>query len=137
MSQPGEARTTDKVVGDLLDAASAAAEIVARGQEAWERDRILRLAAEAVINRIGDAAGKLPDEVRAAMPGVPWDDIRANRVLVAHIYHRIDPTILWATLSQDVPRLAAEVERWHHLELAREADRAKRVERDTGLDIGF
>jgi uncharacterized protein with HEPN domain len=137
VSQPGEARTTDKVVGDLLDAASAAAEIVARGPEAWDNDRLVRLAAEAVINRIGDAAGKLSDEVRAAMPGVPWDDIRANRALVAHIYHRIDPQVLWATLAQDVPQLAAEVERWRALELAREADRGKRVERDTGLAIDF
>jgi uncharacterized protein with HEPN domain len=137
VSQPGEARTTDKIVGDLLDAPSAAAEIVARGQEAWDNDRLLRLAAEAVINRIGDAAGRLPDRVRAAMPDVPWDDIRANRVLVARIYHRIDPAIPWATISQDVPQLAVEVERWPALELARDAERGKGVERDTGLDIGF
>ena len=115
MSQPGEARSTDKTIGDLLDAAGAAAEIVARGEEAWNNDRLLRLAAEAVINRIGGAAAKLPDDVRAAMPEVPWDDIRANRVLVAHIYHRIDPRLLWATLSQDVPQLAAELERWRAL----------------------
>lgn len=137
MTEPGAPRPIEKVVGDLLDAASAAADIVARGREAWDADRILRLAAEAVINRIGDAAGKLPDEVRSAMPEVPWDDIRANRILVAHIYHRIDPEILRATLSQDVPRLAAELERWLALDLAREAERGKRVERDTGLDIGF
>jgi uncharacterized protein with HEPN domain len=112
VSQRGEPRAIDKVVGDLLDAAGAAAEIVARGEQAWADDRLLRLAAEAVINRIGDAAGKLPDEVRSAMPSVPWEDIRANRILVAHIYHRIDPNILWATLSQDVPLLASELERW-------------------------
>jgi uncharacterized protein with HEPN domain len=80
-------RAADKIVGDLLDAADAAAEIVARGKDAWQRDRLLRLAGEAVISRIGDAAAKLPDDVRAAIPSVPWEDIRANRVLVAHIYH--------------------------------------------------
>jgi uncharacterized protein with HEPN domain len=137
VTEPPAPRPIEKVVGDLLDAAGAAAEIVARGEYAWDRDRILRLAAEAIINRIGDAAGKLPDEVRAAMPDVPWDDIRANRILVAHIYHRIDPQILWATLSQDVPQLAAEIERWRALELARQAGRDKTVERDTGLDMDF
>jgi uncharacterized protein with HEPN domain len=96
---------------------------------------ILRLAAEAVVNRLGDAAGKLPDEVRSAMPAVPWDEIRANRVLVAHICHRIDPEILWAT-TQDVPRLAVGVERWRSLELPRQAERGKGIGRDTGLDIG-
>ena len=130
MSQPGDPRTVDKIIGDLLDAAGAAAEIVARGEDAWNQDRLLRLAGEAVINRIGDAANKLPDDVRASIPGVPWDDIRANRILVAHIYHRIDYEILRATLSHDVPRLAEELEQWQrgqHLG----------VERDTGHDIGF
>jgi uncharacterized protein with HEPN domain len=86
-----------------------------------------------VINRIGDAANKLPNEVREAIPGVPWDDIRANRVLVAHIYHRIDYDVLRATLAQDVPALAAELERWRQRELRRE----QRVERDTGHGLGF
>jgi hypothetical protein len=34
VSQPGETRTVDKIIGDLLDAAAAAAEIIARGEEA-------------------------------------------------------------------------------------------------------
>jgi uncharacterized protein with HEPN domain len=123
-------------VGDLLDAASAAAEIVARGEEAWHHDRLLRLAGEAVINSIGDAAGKLPDEVRWAMPTVPWDEIRANRVLVAHIYHRIDPDILWATLSQDIPRLASELDRWRGPELSRGQERGIGTSHDRGID-GF
>lgn len=119
MSEPFRARPVDKTVGDLLDAAGAAAEIVARGRDAWEADRVLRLAGEAVINRIGDAAGKLPEDARSAMPEVPWGDIRANRILVAHIYHRIDPETLWATLCQDVPRLADEVGRWWTAEEAK------------------
>ena len=118
MTPPAERRSVDKVVGDLVDAANAAAEIVARGRQAWDGDRLLRLAGEAIISRIGDAANKLSDNIRAAMPAVPWDDIRANRVLVAHIYHRIDYGILWETLRQDVPRLAAELDRWRAQESA-------------------
>ena len=80
MSQPNARRGIDKTVADLLDAAAAAAEIVARGRDAWDDDRLLRLAGEAVISRIGDAASKLPDSVQASMPSVPWVEIRANRV---------------------------------------------------------
>jgi uncharacterized protein with HEPN domain len=112
VSRPDQPPAADKIVGDLLDAADAAAEIVARGKGAWQQDRLLRLAGEAVISRIGDAAAKLPEQVQAAMPAVPWDDIRANRVLVAHIYHRIDYEISWETLARDVPRLASEIEAW-------------------------
>jgi uncharacterized protein with HEPN domain len=135
VTQPDDGQAVQKVIGDVLDAATAAAEIVSRGEDAWNADRLLRLAAEAVINRIGDAAGKLPEEVRSAMPSIPWEDIRANRILVAHIYHRIDPAILWATISTDVPALAAEVRRW--LEVERSRAREVGPERDKGLDIGF
>jgi uncharacterized protein with HEPN domain len=67
------------------------------------------------------------------MPNVPWDAIRANRILVAHIYHRIDPEILWATLSRDVPSLGAEVRQWHALARPRENE----LGRDTGLGLDF
>ncbi|HVN10738.1 MAG TPA: HepT-like ribonuclease domain-containing protein [Kineosporiaceae bacterium] len=132
MSYRGDSRTVEKIIADILDAASASAEIVSRGKDGRSEDRILRLAGEAVINRIGDAANKLPEDVRAAIPGVPWDDIRANRVLVAHIYHRIDYDILRATLAHDVPRLAAELERWRDRELGREAG----AERESGPGLG-
>ena len=56
------------------------------------------------------------------MPKVPWDEVRANRIVVAHIYHRIDPDILSATLSQDVPRLAFQLERWRARELSQNKD---------------
>lgn len=133
MKQRDERRSVDKVVGDLLDAADAAAEIVTRGRDAWDDDRLLRLAGEAVIGRIGDAASKLPDDVQAAMPTVPWSSIRANRVLVAHIYHRIDYGVLWDTLLRDVPQLARELESWRERQLDHERGR----DRDTGLDLGF
>lgn len=128
-------RSTEKILGDLLDAATAAAEIVARGEAAWNDDRLLGLAGEAVISRIGDAAEKLPAQIRAAMPLVAWDEIRANRILVAHIYHRIDPAVLRATLAKDVPALAQALERWREPQPALDPDRT--IEHDDDLDLGF
>lgn len=108
-----------------------------RGRDAWNDDRILRLAGEAVISRIGDAASKLPDNVQASMPSVPWEEIRANRVLVAHIYHRIDYGILWETLRRDLPRLATELGNWRQQERSLGRDREQYPKRDSGPDIGF
>lgn len=109
---PGTQRNVSKTIEDLLDAAEAAAEIVSRGIDAWENDRLLRLAGEAVISRIGDAANKLPETVRLGMPEVPWDAIRSNRILVAHIYHRIDYEIIWQTLVRDIPQLVWVLTEW-------------------------
>ena len=67
------------------------------------------------------------------MPRVPWEEIRANRVLVAHIYHRIDYEILWETLRRDVPKLAAELENWQR-SLGHDGEQS--TKQDSGQDIG-
>ena len=56
-------RPVEKIVADLVDAVDAARELVARGRGADDADRMLRLAGEAVVGRIGDAAAKLRDQV--------------------------------------------------------------------------
>ncbi len=102
-------RNVDEVLADIEDAAGAAAELVGRGKNAWDGDRMLRLAGEAIIGRIADGAGRLPADVKASIRDVPWDDIRDIRILVDHIYHRVDYEILWRTLTEDVPPLLGKL----------------------------
>lgn len=65
-------RSVHKIVADLLDAVQATSELVERGREAYESDRMLRLAAEALIGRIGDSASKFRDQLGEEIPqGVP------------------------------------------------------------------
>jgi uncharacterized protein with HEPN domain len=112
MAGTGQRRPVAAVLADIEDAAGAASEIVARGKSAWDDDRLLRLAGEAAIGRIADAAGRLPDHVKRAMPHVPWDDIRDIRIVVDHVYHRIDTEALWRTLEEDVPLLLEHLRQW-------------------------
>ena len=112
MADRKKARPLDPVLADIEEAAEAAREIIGRGRDAWDHDRLLRLAGEAVIGRIADAANRLPDEVKQAVPDVPWDDIRDIRILVDHIYHRVDYGALWQTLEEDVPLLMRRLRRW-------------------------
>lgn len=109
MTDEGTRRRIDAILADIDDAAAAAADLVARGKKMWNKDRLLRLAGEAIIGRIADAAGRLPEDVRSAASDVPWDDLRDIRILVDHIYHRIDYSILWETLKSDVPHLRARL----------------------------
>lgn len=48
------------------------------------------------------------------MPEVPWDDIRDIRLLVDHVYHRIDYDALWTTLVKDVPHLSKALSTWRN-----------------------
>ena len=105
-------RPADKLLDDMLQAADVAAEIVRRGREAFEADPVAQFGAEAVVGRIGDAASKLPDEIRAAMPDLPWKEIIGFRIVVDHAYHRLDHGRVWNTLHDDIPMLRAAIERY-------------------------
>ncbi|MBI4259586.1 MAG: DUF86 domain-containing protein [Actinobacteria bacterium] len=112
MTAARKRRPLDAILADIEEAGEAALELVARGRGAWREDRLLRMAGEAIVGRVADAAGRLPEEVRSSIPDVPWEDIRDIRILVDHVYHRIDHEALWATLERDVPHLLEELSRW-------------------------
>ena len=106
-------RSIGKVLGDLFDASDKAAALVTRGRTAFDADEMLRLAGEAILGRIGDAADKLYTHFGQDLPdGIPWSDIVGNRILVDHIYHRIDYDVVWATLEQDVPIVKLAMRAW-------------------------
>ena len=111
MAESERARPLESVLADIEEAAEAAGELIGRGKAAWDDDRLLRLAGEAVIDRVADAANRLPDEVKQAVPDVPWDDIRDIRILVDHICHRVDYEALWKTLAEDMPSLLRQLRR--------------------------
>jgi uncharacterized protein with HEPN domain len=103
-------RPAEQLLEDIILAADVAEEIVHQGREQFESNLVLQFGAEAAVGRIGDAASKLPAEVRDAMPGIPWKEIIGFRIVVDHAYHRLDYGRVWNTLSEDVPRLRAAVD---------------------------
>jgi uncharacterized protein with HEPN domain len=102
-------RRDDERVADILDAASQIGEIIELGREAWEKDRIRQLAVERLPEIIGEAANSLGEDFRAQYPAVPWRDIISLRIVLAHHYHRVDPSQVWAIAATEVPRLVQDL----------------------------
>jgi uncharacterized protein with HEPN domain len=67
-------RPDDERVADILDAASEIGEVIELGKDAWDKDRIRRLAVERLLEIIGEAANSLSEEFRAQHPSVPCRD---------------------------------------------------------------
>jgi uncharacterized protein with HEPN domain len=109
-------RRIDDLLADLAEAADAAAEIVRLGKKRWDSERLLRLAGEAIISRLGDIATKLPDDVIEATPDIPWRQVKGMRIIAAHAYHRIDYEEVWVTLRDDIPQLDTAIKRWRPIE---------------------
>ena len=94
---------------DFQDFAWLAADLVSRGKAAYAGDVQLRLAAEAIIHKLGESVARLPTNLVDAHPEIPFRLLKAVRNLKAHNYDRADPEIIWQTLAVELPRVAAQV----------------------------
>jgi uncharacterized protein with HEPN domain len=59
---------------------------------------------------IGEAVKRLPEDVRAGHPEIPWKGIAGMRDVISHAYFALDLDILWAGITADVPTLLEHVE---------------------------
>lgn len=57
------------------------------------------------VLQIGELTSHLTDEFKASHMGMPWNQIKAMRNIVAHNYGNIDIDILWDTVQYDIPSL--------------------------------
>lgn len=54
---------------------------------------------------IGEAAGKISEEVQKSNPQIPWKQIISMRNRLIHAYFDIDHGILWQTVEKELPLL--------------------------------
>ena len=66
--------------------------------------------AERVTELIGEAATRLPDEVRNAWPEVPWRQMISMRNWLIHGYDGIDTEILWDVLNERAGKLIYQLD---------------------------
>ncbi len=57
------------------------------------------------LELIGEAATRIPEQVRQAHPEIPWRMIIATRNRLIHAYLGIDDDIIWSIIRDDIPPL--------------------------------
>ena len=57
------------------------------------------------LELIGEAATRIPEQVRQAHPEIPWRMIIATRNRLIHAYLGIDDDIIWSIIRDDIPSL--------------------------------
>jgi uncharacterized protein with HEPN domain len=84
-----------------------AARLVGRGRGWYDSDTddVPRLACEALIIKVGDAATRIPPELRDLHPAIPWNLMSDMRNQLTHAYDATDYEIVWDTLAHDFPEV--------------------------------
>jgi len=91
---------------DILDSGSAVLAFVKDlSFEEFCNDRKTSSAVIREFEIIGEAIGKLPDELKQKRPDVEWQDIKDFRNLLIHEYFGVDMEIMWKIIQENLPVL--------------------------------
>lgn len=82
----------------------------ARTRQDLEDDRQLSLSLVRLLEVVGEAANRVPEEERAIYPEVPWQDIVDLRNRLIHGYDAVDLDIVWQIVQVDLPALIEALE---------------------------
>lgn len=103
-------RPLELLLLDIVERADAVAAALERlGDSDLEDDDVIRSAILWSLAIMGEAANRLPDDVRNAHPGVEWGRVIGFRNFVVHTYERIAGSIVEVTARERVPELRDDV----------------------------
>jgi uncharacterized protein with HEPN domain len=97
---------------DMLDYAREAYELVqGKTLDDLRQDRVLELALLRLLEVVGEAATRVPDELQLRYDGIPWRQVVGLRNRLIHGYDAVDLVVVWDVLVNSLPSLIAEPER--------------------------
>jgi uncharacterized protein with HEPN domain len=70
-----------------------------------DQNRLLNLALTRLLEMLGEAANRVPEEIRMKYPDLPWLQMIAARNRLIHGYDSVDFDILWTIIQNDLPTL--------------------------------
>jgi uncharacterized protein with HEPN domain len=78
--------------------------------DSFHADRKLILAAERLLEIIGEAARHVPPAITAQIPSVIWEDVIGMRNIIAHDYHSVSYALVFTTIRDYIPELVNAIE---------------------------
>ena len=96
----------------MRDAAQLAQEVVQTHQRSdLDNDRFFQLGLAKAVERVGESASHISDELLAEQPQIPWRKIISMRHVLVHNYWQVELDVVWETVQRDIPPLIAQLQR--------------------------
>lgn len=76
-----------------------------------ESDEKLRLALTHLVELVGEAASRVPNEIQQRHPEIPWPKVIGMRHRLIHGYDFVDNDILWETIKGSLSGLVNSLDR--------------------------
>ena len=96
----------------MLDAISGIGRVAALAPaEAIGGDWVLSRALERGFEILSEASRRLPEELKASEPDIPWRDIAGIGNILRHDYDGVEVSLLLTTAARDLPGLEAALRR--------------------------
>jgi uncharacterized protein with HEPN domain len=97
-------REYEDYLGDMLENAEKALSFVkGLDYDGFCKDDKAMYAVIRAFEIIGEAARKVPDDVRKANPEIQWREITGMRNKLTHEYFGINTKVVWRTVQEDLP----------------------------------
>ncbi len=99
-------RDVTAYLDDMLDFCERVCRYTAGQQlDTWLADAMRYDATLRNLELIGEAATRVPADIRDMAPDIPWRLVIGTRNRLAHAYLGIEPEIIWTIVEDKVPAL--------------------------------
>jgi len=99
-------------VEDILDGMTKA-EALLKGvsYSQFETDFRINFAVVRALEIIGEAAKRLPDDLRQQYPDIPWKGMAGMRDRIIYGYDNVDLEIVWDVVKRDIPQIKPKIQK--------------------------
>lgn len=103
-------RNDQEQVLDILEAIENIERYANQGEQQFISNELVQIWIIHHIQLIGEAAANISDAYRQTYSDINWSEIVAMRNVLVHEYFGIDLWEVWATATNDIPVLKAQIQ---------------------------
>lgn len=76
----------------------------------YQSNTMLKFGLERAVEIISEASRRIPEDLKALRPEVPWPKVKGIGNVLRHEYHSLADQIIWGVIVDEIPRLRVAID---------------------------